>query len=254
MLLVTGGLVVLGIQNAREAQQRLACRNNVRQLGYAIHNYHDTWEMFPPATVDAPHLLPEKRLSWLVRAISFYDCTNVLIDEKQPWDSPIHRKPEMTDTRYRPPLIGLMRLFNCPSNPRQMNDEYPLTHYVGIAGLGHDAATLPKDDPRAGIFGYDRQLSLKDISDRSNTMMVAETATANGPWIAGGPATVRGLDPQRLPYLGPDGQFSSRHLGKTNVLFVDGSVRYLTDAIDPKVFESLATINGNKPAERVGED
>ena len=78
-----------------------------------------------------------------------------------------------------------------------------VTHYVGIAGVGEEAAQLPTDHPRAGIFGYDRKVSHENIKDGlSLTMTVVETATANGPWTAGGRATVRGLDPNDPPYLG----------------------------------------------------
>ena len=86
--------------------------------------------------------------------------------------------------------------------------------YIGIAGVGTDAPLLPKSDPRAGIFGYDRVCSLADIKDGvANTMLLAETAKVSGSWLQGGPATVRGLDPAQKPYLGPNRQFGGMHRG-----------------------------------------
>lgn len=78
------------------------------------------------------------------------------------------------------------------------------------------------------------------------TIMVAETATANGLWVAGGPGTVRGLDPAQPPYLGARGQFSSKHVGVANFVFGDCSVRAFRPSLSPKVFEAMATIAGGE--------
>ena len=100
---------------------------------------------------------------------------------------------------------------------------------------------------RAGVFGYDRQTREADIKDgASETMMLAETTSANGPWTAGGPATVRGLDPRRPPYLGPGQQFGGAHRGGATVAFADGSVRFIGESIEPSIFEALATVAGRE--------
>ena len=77
-------------------------------------------------------------------------------------------------------------------------------------------------------------------------MLLGETTFANGPWTAGGPATVRGLNPGRRPYIGPGEQFGGSHRGGAMVAFADGSVRFLRDKIDPGVFEGLATVAGGE--------
>jgi prepilin-type processing-associated H-X9-DG protein len=130
-----------------------------------------------------------------------------------------------------------------------------LAHYVGVAGVGEDAALLPVEDKRAGVFGYDRRTRPEDIRDGTGTtLMVVETATDNGEWTAGGRATVRGLDPDHPPYLGRHGQFSSYHRAVTNALFVDGSVRALGSGMAPEVFEALATIAGGEDVGQVGDE
>jgi prepilin-type processing-associated H-X9-DG protein len=121
------------------------------------------------------------------------------------------------------------------------------TWYVGVAGVGRDAPALPGGHPRAGVFGYDRQTRVADITDGvATTVMLAETSSANGPWTTGGPATVRGLDPGRQPYIGRNRQFGGTHRGGVIVAFADGSVRFLSESIDRKVFEALATIAGGE--------
>ena len=85
-------------------------------------------------------------------------------------------------------------------------------------------------------------------------MMVIETAKDNGPWIAGGPSTVRGLDLSGLPYLGRNGQFGGTHRGGANVLFADGSVRFIHESIHPQVFEDMATIAGGEDVGSLAAD
>ena len=80
----------------------------------------------------------------------------------------------------------------------------------------------------------------------SNTLLLAETGLANGPWTAGGPATVRGLDQGRQPYIGRGRQFGGLHRGGVMVAMADGSVRFLSESIDPKVFEALSTVAGGE--------
>jgi prepilin-type processing-associated H-X9-DG protein len=119
---------------------------------------------------------------------------------------------------------------------------------VAIAGLGVDAPGLPKEDKRAGIFGDDRTVALADVKDGlANTMMVAESSALSGPWFAGGRHTVRGLDPTRQPYIGFGRQFGGIHVAEgANVLMADGSVRFIKDSIDPKVFEAMSTMAGGE--------
>jgi hypothetical protein len=151
-------------------------------------------------------------------------------------------------------LVGDLDCFICPANASRTQPPLPgPTHYVGIAGLGEDAAELPLSHPRAGFFGYDRKLKLDDLrAGGANTLAIAEV-TEGGPWTAGGPATVRGVSDD-TPCLGEGGQFAGMHNGGsfpwskqvlTNVLFADASVRPLSATISPTVFRGLVAIGGN---------
>ena len=121
------------------------------------------------------------------------------------------------------------------------------TPYIGIAGVGIDAPSLPKSNTRSGVFGYDRQTTLADIKDGPATsMMIAESGRMNGPWLQGGPATVRGLDTANMPYIGFGRQFGGRHPACVLIAFADGSVRAVDERINPRVFEALSTIAGGE--------
>src|SRR5262249_34049621 len=132
----------------------------------------------------------------------------------------------------RKALNTSIRWYLCPGDPSYRPHSEPgLTSYIGIAGVGKDAPDLPKGSSnRIGVFGYpeDRQLRLDDASRGiSFVMMVAETAHDNGPWLAGGPPTVRGLDPDDQPYIGTGRPWGGCHSGGLYVLLLDGSVRWV---------------------------
>jgi prepilin-type processing-associated H-X9-DG protein len=95
------------------------------------------------------------------------------------------------------------------------------------------------------MFGYDRVTRPQDVErGLSNTMMVIETRQGLGPWTAGGPATIRGVDPATKPYIGPGLPWGGYHRGGTYVLFADGSVRFIKDTVEPRTFEMISTIAG----------
>jgi hypothetical protein len=114
---------------------------------------------------------------------------------------------------------------------------------VGLSGIDPDAILLPLDSPRAGLFGYDRTVSVDNVAvGQSYLMVAAETALDNGPWIAAGRAAVRGVDPDQSPLIGegrPFGGFHFSFLLRTpglNTLNLDSSVHYFTDEIPPLDF------------------
>lgn len=123
-----------------------------------------------------------------------------------------------------------------------------LAHFAGMSGIedGRNvvAAELPRSDPRAGIFGYDRIARSSDITDgASQTIMVIGTGEVVAPWVQGGGATVRGA---RQPYFDKLTGFGSKGLSKagTYVLFADGSARVISADIDPEVFKAMCTMHG----------
>jgi prepilin-type processing-associated H-X9-DG protein len=178
------------------------------------------------------------------------------IDRTKAWDAEENLVP--TTRYYSGPQdeevtvgpIGEFLLWRCPSHHASAAPGTPgLTHYVGVAGVGPDAARWPLGSPGTGVFGYDRKVTLADIKDgTATTLLTLETTRDNGPWTAGARPTARGLHPAAGPYLGRGGQFAANHAA-TNAAFADGSVRRLTDSVSPAVLEAVATAAGGELAE-----
>lgn len=235
---VLTALLLPAVQQARMAARRTQSANNLKQLLLAMHNYHQVHRNFPVGTVEDSAKEVDDRLSWIVSLLPFVEQAALYeqIDQKSGWDSEAN-----TDWTG----FNLQTL----TNPAETNGLEGATHYVGMAGIGKNAANLKVDDPGAGIFGYNRQTRLRDILDgTSNTIAITEASDDFGPWAQGGRSTIRGLTEE--PYInGPDG-IGSPFPGGMNAGFSDGSVRFISENIDPEVFKALITIRGG---ERVGD-
>jgi prepilin-type processing-associated H-X9-DG protein len=242
------GSLAMVLLYVQEKGHVAGCANNLRQIGVAIHNYSDQNDhYFPPGTVLNFVLKPQQRLSWEAALVPFFSKNSTAgkkegehweqlaeqIAFKEAWDAPLNAG-----------LRRNVRLFLCPTFVHGLSsDQIGLTSYVGIAGVGDEAATLPRSHANAGFFGYDRLLRDGDISARLDATLAAiETAYDNGPWPAGGTPTVRGVPPDSRRCLGKDAAFGGLHRGVANVLWADGSVRPVTEKIDPELFQNEARI------------
>jgi prepilin-type processing-associated H-X9-DG protein len=238
LLALCGVLLVVGIARVRDAAARANCTSNLKQIALAVLNYQETYRALPSADLPNPALRPEKRLSWLVSIVPFVEAGNLYskMDREKSWDA--------EENRFAALLI--YRVYQCPSyRERPPVSTLVPSHYLGISGIGADAVGLPRDDPRAGLFGYQGKLRLAEIErGAGNVLLAVETDRASGSWTAAGPPTVRGLEPGSPPYLGTNGQFGGIHPDGANAVFLDGTVRFLADSLDPTVFESSATLKG----------
>lgn len=248
------GLLFLGWRSARDTADRAECVNALKVIGLALHNYASSYGYFPSATFPSEKLPAERRLSWLVALWGFYEAgPNLMFDPNSAWDEGANRHLKLrgtdkdTGSGYERPL-ETFAIASCPTQRRIADSErLNFTNYVGISGVDADSPSLARDHPRAGFFGFDRCTRLADVKDgTSNTMAVAETAWRNGPWIAGGSATMRSVERAQQPYIGPGRPFGGLHQGGAFVLLVDGSVRFVSDRTDARVFEALATIAGGE--------
>jgi hypothetical protein len=247
MMLVIGGLacffaLVLTFERANRTfvcGRYLKCANNLRNVALAVLGYEYKNGVLPEGTWPNRDLDPASRLSWCARILPYLDEQEVYdtLEINQPWDS-----GENDVIAHRE-----MRVLSCPARAPVAAGAAEATSFVGIAGLGAQAPSLPKSDRRAGVFGYERQTTIADIKDgTANTMLLVETGQAIGSWLQGGRATVRGLDPAQKPYIGNGRQFGGMHGKEAFVAFADGSVRRVTESVDPQVFEALSTMAGGE--------
>src|SRR5207237_6700062 len=129
-------------------------------------------------------LPPERRLSWCVELLPYIEGSDLYTkcDLTGPADS----------TQNRTAGDAYCLVFLCPVSPEEqarMKPYGPVSqlYYVGLAGVGPDAAALPAGDPRAGVFGYDRRTALSDITDgTSNTIVLMEITSDPGRRAVGG--------------------------------------------------------------------
>lgn len=244
-LLTVIGVAALVLLLLQDKSQRAECTNNLRQIGQSVHAYGDTHEgRFPSGTVPNAELPPQSRLSWQ-SAILAHLAAGTPAGKK--WQT-LSGEISLKDAWDAPRNVGFSQMnvpvFLCPTLRSLSTESTGLTSYVGIAGVGADAALFTRNDPRAGFFGYDRVLTAADMSSgTSATMMAVETARDNGPWLAGGPPTVRGLDPSVGSYIGYGHPFGGLHRDGLNVLWADGSVRLVTEEIALPEFRAMARIH-----------
>ncbi len=208
-------------------------------LQSALEGYRAESGHFPPAAGGAALLPVETRLSWialLLPRLGLEDWYREL-QFGYSWNSPQNRPVTQRQ---------LQAVVNPSLGPHRVVAGFPVSHYVGVAGVGPDAPHLPASDPRAGVFGYQRVVRLEDIPDgASSTLAILGVSGRLGPWAAGGPATVRPLTER--PYInGPDGFGSGQPHGML-VGMADGSVRFISAEVDPVVLEQLAAMGDGAP-------
>lgn len=211
---------------------------NHRRLLASLGGYQKAEGSMPAGAAGGSLLPPETRLSWLATMLPYFGHSDWhrQLEFSYPWNSP-QNKPVSSRT--------LSAVVNPALGPARTEAGFPVTHYVGCAGVGADAGTLKADDPRAGVFGYGRGARSGDLAaGASHTIAILPVAREPGAWAAGGAATVRGLT--QKPYVnGPDG-FGSGQPDGMYVGMADGSVRFVSKDVDPRVLEQLATVRGGE--------
>jgi prepilin-type N-terminal cleavage/methylation domain-containing protein/prepilin-type processing-associated H-X9-DG protein len=275
------GLLLPAVQKVREAAARAKCANNLKQIGLAVQNYHDTYEKLPTgAAVDV-----KKHCS-----SGSGDCRgNSTFTVIMPYE-------EMTAlySQYNPDLgwagnystLGgyVVPLYLCPSNAKW--DLYPNRRdYFLIAGGKTPVSHGWRGDIYTdGVFGINTNVQLTDITDgTSNTIAVGESihaekwglgpgygiGTIGGPtgWIWGAACTAPNCPVTNeaynrdmrnttysintvIPNIADDQQndlpMGSQHSGGAQFVFADGHVAFLPESTPLQLLHNLASRNGGE--------
>ncbi len=246
-------LLVPAVQKVRESAARLQCSNNLKQIGLALHNYHDAVRVFPPGyAATAPFPDTTNGWGWGAFILPYLEQPSLfqLIDFKKP----IQKQVAVAQT--------LLPGFLCPSDlvsggPFAVTDN-SLATVIKAAPCSY-AACVGNDDSDVadatgnGIFFRNSKIRIRDITDgTSQTIMVGERAfaQAQGVWVGaipGGIVRSGDMNPWKSATVEAPGfvlahanwlnvttdsdggldDFSSMHSGGANIVFADGSVRFI---------------------------
>ena len=206
------GPAMQAIAKMRAAAARMQSMNNLKQIGLAMHNYHDVYRTFPPA---ANVKNGKPLLSWRVHVLPFLEQQKLYKQFKldEPWDSPHNKK-----------LIA------------KMPPVYRATH--SKAAPGKTVYLVPVGKKMAFVPGSKGQKISEFRDGTSNTILAVDVDDAKAViWTKPDDLTVNPKSP--LDGLGKD-------RGMFNALFADGSVQVISRDVNAEVLYGLFTRNGGE--------
>jgi prepilin-type N-terminal cleavage/methylation domain-containing protein/prepilin-type processing-associated H-X9-DG protein len=282
IIAILAALLLPAVQAAREAARRTQCRNNLHQIGIALHNYHDGFLMFPPGWIGVTNFQLDVNggsgLAWsslILPQIEQYAAA-FQSKEKNGTAPPLNPKVAITDPTDATLQPYVIPLYRCPSDigpetvsvalqPPQTNPNLPMSfatsNYIGSFGSAdyHPcyANAVGVNCPGDGVFFLNSRTAIGDIRDGTTyTMMVGErrsnlttNPTIQGTWLGAPPGGVepfgRVLGASDQPPNDPAQHYqaySSNHGGGINVLLCDGSVQFVIDSVSLPLWQGTATI------------
>ena len=247
-------LLLPATQMAREAARRIRCTNNLRQIGLALHQYHDIHGALPPGCVEKRHFaFPQGRQwAWSALVLAYIEQSSLYaqLDFDAAYDDNVNRDAAAV----------VLPVYLCPSTSRlaigraghtvgdkngngswDPGDGAAVTDYGGNYGAAFISPT------GNGTLIFDRGISISDIRDgTSNTILVGEDTgrgwQMDGQWTNGenifdqaGPVNVQ-----------QHNELWSDHPGGVNVLTCDGSARFLSETTSMETIRALCTRNGGE--------
>jgi len=246
-------LIVPFVEQARHAARQANCRNHLRGVGFALDNYHEVMESYPYGCLGNPAFVPSRQWSCYPQITPWFSVYPIPpIGYQTPSDEaanvPLTYEVDWKDEGVQTFDFGAPFGMICPNGVEETDKlRQPLATYIGMAGVGKDAATLPVTHKRAGMWAYDRMTTKSDVKKTAaGTIHLIETAANRGSWYRGGPATVRPYRDDGEPPIGRNRQFGGLHPHVAMTLFADGSVKPLSESVDRTVFLSMATITADE--------
>ncbi|WP_439622722.1 DUF1559 domain-containing protein [Gemmata sp.] len=269
------GLLLPAVQKVREAAARLKCQNNLKQIGIALHNYHDVYGRFPHGHVAESAGDDKVFGSWVKLILPLVELGSVYdkFDHTQSW----WKSQNQTVRGFKLPI------FTCPSDidapvSNSAQDFGFRGNYVGNTGIGKWIRAYPSSNQTQltvkGPFlhaGYTTFAAMTDGT--SNTAGVSEIRKSPNNDSRGALFADTGCVQYTHDYLpnanvsdltercngdartpcvstGNFGQYQltakSNHTGGVGLLMMDGSVRFVTDTVDVVAWQAAASPAGGE--------
>lgn len=256
-------LLLPAVQAAREAARRTQCNNHLKQIGLALHNYHDTFGVFPPASINSGSVVPNggNAVSGWVFILPFMEMENLY----NLWDFRFSYDDAQNNAAKKVPVEG----YFCPSKPRPEKASSSVAYgdYAFSAGTGHCNAGSAYY--RKGMFNQNSVCRFRDITDgTSNTIAVGEKRTVQStslvsPQYRWGWHSTRNMCYRMNVDVVPNAaytfylengttvsgtsaawddywaNFGSDHPGGVLFLAADGSVHFVSETIEFSVYQRL---------------
>ena len=241
-------LLLPAVQQAREAARRSQCKNNLKQIGLALHNYHDTHRIFPIGNLSLRGFTAQDYILPYIDQAPLYNQFNFSITD---WCFNIG-----AGTLYATKIPA----YGCPSDPLSLSvyggNQYLEGSYFGVIGT--------TDSNQNGMLYSSLSgtpTRMRDVTDgTSNTLLLGERGIPSNMfagWTLCGSgyaslgdadnllSTAVGLGPGK-PDASHDLHFWSYHVGGGHFTLADGAVRFLSNNIDFTLFQKLSTKSGGE--------
>lgn len=275
-------LLLPAVQQAREAARRSQCKNNLKQMGLALHNYHSNFNTLPPAVVYKPKSAASNHqganvrngLGWQVHLLPLLDLGTFYNEFDFSNSYRLQKHIDLTKNR--------ISLFLCPSTPDVLSGhategpvegQYALHYWgnQGPRGANPNGGSYREVETSVmlnrggystqGMFYANSRVKFSDVTDGlSNTLLLGEAGwqgnTLNRAWHRGGndddidtvsvKDIVRPINQRIVPTRVNETSFGSYHTGGAQFVMGDGSVRFISENIAMDTYLSLGSRDGSE--------